>query len=202
MSAVAACPEKPIKPGVGMAIIPVRGYVLGMKHLSAFLCLLVGLLVGLWVAPSQAAEPQLIKTFKDWDAFTLGEGASKKCYVASMASKKSPANVRHGDVYMTVAHKPRRKVVDEVNIVVGYDFKSGSNIRVTSGSTSESLFSSGREAWAYDPAMDGRLVAAMKRGSKMAVSGTSSRGTRTNYEFSLMGFSAAYDAISKACKIG
>ena len=156
----------------------------------------------MWALPVSAAEPQLIKTFRDWDAFTQGEGAAATCYVASVAKKSRPMNVNHGEVYVTVAHKPRRKIQDEVNIVVGYNFKTGSNVRAASGSTSESLFSAGREAWAYDPEMDGRLVAAMKRGTKLAVNGTSSRGTSTNYEFSLFGFSDAYDAISKACKIG
>ncbi|TDI59983.1 MAG: hypothetical protein E2O92_06420 [Alphaproteobacteria bacterium] len=164
--------------------------------------LLMGLLIVGWVGSAQAADPQLIKTFRDWDAFTQGEGATKTCYIASVAKKTRPSNVNHGEVYVTVAHKPRRKIQDEVNIVVGYDFKTGSNVRAVSGAMSESLFTSGREAWAYDPDMDGRLVDGMKRGTNLAVSGTSARGTKTNYEFSLFGFSAAYDAISKACKIG
>jgi hypothetical protein len=163
---------------------------------------LTGLLLALWVVPVIAAEPQLIKTFRDWDAFTQGEGASRTCYMASVAKTTRPANVTHGEVYVTVAHKPARKIQDEVNIVVGYSFKTGSNVRAASGAMSESLFTAGREAWAYDPDMDSRLVDGMKRGTGLAVSGTSARGTKTNYEFSLYGFSAAYEAISKACKIG
>jgi invasion protein IalB len=164
--------------------------------------LLTGMLLAIWAMPAIAAEPQLIKTFRDWDAFTQGEGATTTCYMASVAKKSRPSTVNHGEVYVTVAHKPRRKIQDEVNIVVGYSFKTGSNVRAATGSTSESLFTAGREAWAYDPEMDGRLVAAMKRGTNLAVNGTSARGTGTSYEFSLFGFSAAYDAISKACKIG
>ena len=148
------------------------------------------------------AEPELISTFKDWDAFVSGEGASKTCYIASVPKKSLPAKVRHGNVYMTVAHKPRRKIRDEVNVVAGYTFKADSQVRAISGATAEDLFVSGNEAWAYDPKMDGRLVAAMKRGASMVVRGTSERGTKTSYEFSLFGFSAAYAAISKACKIG
>jgi hypothetical protein len=161
-----------------------------------------GLLAGMWASPAVAAKPVLIATFKSWDAFTQGEGSAKTCYMASVPRKALPTSVNHGAVYVTIAHKPRRKVRDEVNIVVGYDFKPKSNVKVLIGASGESLFTSGREAWAYDPAMDGRVVAAMKRGVSMEVRGSSTRGTKTTYEFSLYGFSAAYAAISNACKIG
>jgi len=154
------------------------------------------------VTPAFAAEPVLINTFKAWDAFTQGEGSAKTCYMASVPKKALPTQVNHGAVYVTIAHKPRRKIRDEVNIVAGYDFKAKSNVKVIIGPSAESLFTSGREAWAYDPGMDGRLVAAMKRGAAMEVRGASARGTKTTYEFSLYGFSAAYAAISNACKIG
>ena len=182
-----------------MAICRQTGYVLTMKKLAIILPLLG---MGLWALPAFAAEPVLIKSTKAWDAFTLGEGNAKVCYMATVPTKSSPKKVNHGTVYVTVSHKPRRQIRDEVNIVVGYNFQTKSSVRVSSGSNSEKLFTTGREAWAYDPAMDGRLVAAMKKGTKLAVSGTSARGTKTNYEFSLFGFSAAYEAISKACKIG
>ena len=182
-----------------MAIYRRTGYVLTMKKLVIILPLL-GSLLGVWALPVFAAEPVLIKTFKAWDAFTLGQGKSKVCYMATVPTKSRPKKVNHGAVYVTVAHKPRRQIRDEVNVVVGYDFQTKSSVRVSSSGASEKLFTTGREAWAYDSGMDGRLVAAMKRGTALAVSGTSARGTKTNYEFSLFGFSAAYEAISKACK--
>lgn len=46
---------------------------------------------------------------------------------------------------------------------------------------------------------DRKLVKAMKAGSKMVVVGYSSRGTKTTDTYSLSGFTAAYNAISKAC---
>ena len=39
----------------------------------------------------------------------------------------------------------------------------------------------------------------MKKGNRMVVKGTSSRGTLTTDTFSLKGFTKAYGAIGKAC---
>jgi hypothetical protein len=43
------------------------------------------------------------------------------------------------------------------------------------------------------------FVAALKKGSKLVVHGTSSRGTKTTDTYSLSGVTAAMDAIDKAC---
>ena len=41
----------------------------------------------------------------------------------------------------------------------------------------------------------------MIRGARLVVKGTSSRGTKTTDTYSLKGFSAAFKAIGKACKV-
>jgi hypothetical protein len=43
------------------------------------------------------------------------------------------------------------------------------------------------------------LVAAMKRGSKLFVTGISSRNNKTIDQYSLSGFTAAKDFLDKAC---
>ncbi|MDX1424550.1 MAG: invasion associated locus B family protein, partial [Kiloniellales bacterium] len=48
---------------------------------------------------------------------------------------------------------------------------------------------------------DQAIVKAMRAGSSMVVKGTSSRGTVTTDTYSLLGFSKAYAAISKACGV-
>jgi len=41
----------------------------------------------------------------------------------------------------------------------------------------------------------------MRRGGTLVVKGTSSRGTDTTDRYSLMGFTAAHNAISQACGV-
>ena len=47
---------------------------------------------------------------------------------------------------------------------------------------------------------DKDIVAAMKRGSRMIINGTSFKGTKTKDTYSLSGFTSAYKAISNKCK--
>jgi len=63
------------------------------------------------------------------------------------------------------------------------------------------LFTDGDSAWARDAETDRKLVQAMVRGNSMVVRGTSSRGTLTVDTYSLSGFTAARNAINKACKV-
>lgn len=154
-------------------------------------------------AHSAAAQtPRSLGTFQQWDAFVLGAGNDRVCYMATIPRSSQPGSVNHGTVYVTVSHKLARKVRDEVNIVTGYNFRPDSTVSVRIGGTSVTMFTSGKEAWAYDPAGDAKLVAAMKRGATMNVTGRSQRGTRTSYTFSLMGFTAAHEAVTKACGLG
>ena len=57
----------------------------------------------------------------------------------------------------------------------------------------------GERAWPRDPRDDNKLVRAMKGGLNMVVTGRSTRGTKTTDTYSLLGFTAAMNAIDKAC---
>ncbi len=164
-------------------------------------------LLALWLLAPMAAraadKTDLIGSFRDWDAFTLKKANGELiCYMVSVpkSSKASRKGVRRGDIYITVTHRPKAKVRDQVNIVVGYPFKEGSEARaVIDGKTRFRLFTQGDGAWLYTQKDDTAMVKAMRRGSTLVVTGTSRRGTRTTDRYSLSGFTAAHNAISKAC---
>jgi len=88
-----------------------------------------------------------------------------------------------------------------INFQTGYTFKQGTSAIITIGDDNFSLFTEGSDGWAKDGATDKAIVNAMIRGAQMMIKGTSSRGTKTTDTFSLKGFTAAYKAASKACKI-
>ncbi len=64
-----------------------------------------------------------------------------------------------------------------------------------------SLFTLKDRAWAETPELDSKIVGAMKSGNKLVVSGTSSRGTKTEDIYSLFGFTASLKLIDKALKL-
>ena len=77
----------------------------------------------------------------------------------------------------------------------------GSEVDVVIGETTFKMFTDAGHAFAHDTKTDGTIVKAMIRGTRMIIKGTSSFGTQTTDTYSLNGFTAAYKAINKACKV-
>jgi len=155
-------------------------------------------------AQTRGQNRNLLGSFRDWDALTTKEAdGSKTCYMISTPkdSTASRKGARRGDIYVTVTHRPKFGVTGEVSTVMGYPLKVGSDVRVeVDGKSRFNLFTEGTAAWAYDARDDGRITTAMKRGNRLVIRGTSTRGTNTTDTYSLSGFTAAYNAITKACR--
>ncbi len=102
---------------------------------------------------------------------------------------------------MVITHRPADKTYDVVNFVAGYTYKNSAPVTVKIGKdTITDLFVDGDKAWAMNAAADKKLVDAMKKGERLIIEGTSSKGTLTKDTYSLKGFSAAYRAISSKCR--
>lgn len=151
--------------------------------------------------PAVAASPKLIGSFGDWDSFQLSEGKAKTCYMRAAPASTEPAGARRGEINLFVTHRTGDKKVNEVSAVAGYVYKPGSVVTLTVGGEKFELFTDADGAWAEKAADEARLVAAMRAGSLLTLTGTSSRGTKTTDKYSLAGFSDAHAAISKACGV-
>lgn len=152
------------------------------------------------VSLAQAA-PQLIGEYDDWAAYYYKDSKGMICYMASTPKKDEGKYTKRGDIYVVITHRPAEKSFDVVNFVAGYTYKNGSDIEVKIGKdTFGRFFTDGDKAWAIDDKADKELVAAMKRGNRMIVHGTSNKGTTTKDTYSLKGFTGAYKAISSKCK--
>lgn len=150
-------------------------------------------------AASAFAAPGVIGTFGDWTAMTDSSGGKKVCYIGSVPKKAEGKYTSRGDTHVLVTHRPADKVTGEVSVTAGYTYKDKSDVEIEINGKTFKLFTRGGNAWAQNAAADRTLVAAMKAGIDMIVRGTSSRGTLTTDTYSLKGFTAAYDAITKAC---
>jgi len=170
------------------------------RFFYVFFCSLVGLAVVADVA--LADNRQLLGTYRDWDAFLLvKDNGEKICYIISIPKSSWPSTLRHGNPFLTVSNKPRRKIKNEVNFVVGYRFKKNSHVIMkVDKSRTFRLFTEGDGAWGDDVKADNAMTSAMMRGSNLVMSARSKRGNNTRYRFSLSGFTAAHNAITKACR--
>lgn len=161
--------------------------------------LLAAALAAILVALPAELSAGLIKDFGDWSAFQEKEGGRKVCYAGSTPKQQRGKYKKRGETFVLVTHRPAEKSRSVVSFKAGYIHKKGSEVLVAIGTNKFKLFTDKDHAWAFDTRADQSLVAAMRAGSQMAVTGTSSRGTKTTDMYSLRGFTAAYNAISKAC---
>lgn len=154
---------------------------------------------GAW-AQGKAADKDLGK-FGDWRVQTYKENGKPACTTWSQPTKDAGDYKTRGAIYLYVTHRPAAKQFNEVQIVAGYRYKKGSEVHVRIGGQTFKLFTWNDTAWARKPAIDRKLVGAMRRGNSMIVTGISSRGTSTTDTYSLKGISGAHDAINKACGV-
>jgi Invasion associated locus B (IalB) protein len=153
-----------------------------------------------WSLPGLAQSPKPISTFTDWTAYTVKEEGGLACYMASQPKSSAPDGVNRGQIWTLVTQRPYKKIADEISIYVGYPFEKGSEAVAEIDGQKFSLFTDNETAWAASPELDAKLVEAMRKGAKLTVYGVSERGTKTTDVYSLSGFTAAHNAISKACK--
>ena len=138
-------------------------------------------------------------TFGGWSVHVMGKKKQKVCYIHGKPKKSSGNYTIRGDSYLQVVHRPKNKVRNEVSITAGYTFKKGTNVTVKISNQTFKLFTDGETAWSKTASNDASLVAAMRAGTKMIVTGRSTRGTLTKDHYSLAGFTAANRSIDKAC---
>jgi invasion protein IalB len=167
------------------------------SRFSAALVLSALLVAGL---PARAQEAKPLGTFDAWTAYTSGAGKLLTCYMVSMPEKAELAD-RRDDIYILVYHRPDEKDENVVQVDVGYAFKAGTEAALTIDGKAWKLFTKEGTAWAVNAEDDKAIVAAMRKGSRLTVKGTSARGNDTTDQYSLKGVSRASDAIAKACKV-
>jgi len=148
---------------------------------------------------SYASEPKSIGTFGEWTAYTFTEDGKKVCYMAGKPKKAEGDYTKRGDIYALITHRPAEGSKNVFSYITGYTYKQMSDATAKIDGRNFALFTQNNTAWAPDAQTDNKLTKAIREGSTMVVTGTSSRGTKTTDTFSLSGSSAAYKAITKAC---
>ena len=147
-----------------------------------------------------AQAPEFLGTHRDWNVYAFTENSEKICYMATEPKKQEGDYTRRGNPAVLVTRRPAPKVVDEVSVQPGYSYKEGSEVQVGVGKSKFALFTRGEHAWTKSEDADRALIDAMKRGSEMTVRGTSAKGTFSVDTYSLLGFTAAYQAMTDACR--
>ncbi len=146
-----------------------------------------------------ASEPKLLGVHGKWQAFTFLEDGQKVCYMAAKPKSSEGDYSSRGEVYALITNRPAEGTRNVFSYITGYGYKPGSDATLKIDGQNFLLFTQDDTAWAPDAENDNKISEAIRKGSSMVVTGTSSRGTLTTDTFSLLGSSGAHDAIAAEC---
>jgi hypothetical protein len=162
-------------------------------------CLAATLMAASGVVPVLAQTPRFISSHRNWTVYEIETG-TRTCYIASEPTKQEGSYRQRGNPAVLVARQSSDDASAQVSVQPGYTFKQGSTVDVNIDGRDFDMFTDGDGAWRRTDADDRTMIEAMRRGMTMTVRGTSTRDTYSLDTYSLNGFTAAYEAMSDACK--
>jgi hypothetical protein len=136
--------------------------------------------------------------FGEWGAYAT-QNKPKTCYALAQPKSREPGSVKRDPAYVFISTRPAENVKSEISVIMGFPMKDGSEAQAEIGDSTFSLIAKGANAWVKNPAEEGRLIEAMKKGSKLTVSAKSLKGKTTTDTYSLAGLGQALDKVHKEC---
>ena len=148
---------------------------------------------------SIAEEVKKIGKFKDWETMVIKNDTQFVCFAQSKPVLQSPKkNQREARLF--VSFRPNKKILDEISITAGYEFNKKNSITARSGKNKYKFdISQENFAWMADDKEEKKMIKAMKRGSRIMITGYNQEGSQTIDHYSLLGFTKAYGAAKKSC---
>ena len=137
--------------------------------------------------------------YKDWESFVLLQDGNKVCFAQSIPVVRAPKKLKRDPSRLFVSFRPSENIKNEISVTNGYEFKLKDPVTAKSGKKSYDLFSKGRFAWVVDNKDEVKLIATMKRASRLMIIGNTDKNDQTTDHYSMMGFTKAYNTAKKSC---
>ena len=150
---------------------------------------------------TNGAKAERLGDAQGWSAFAETDKNAKACYLVGRPVKSEPDNLKRGDVYVYVTHRPAEKSFNVVSFAAGYPYKDATDAELTVDTRKFALFTNKESAWSRDAATDKAVVDAMAKAKQALLKGISARGTATTDTYSLDGFAPMLAQIDKACGV-
>ena len=115
-----------------------------------------------------------------------------------MPTKRAPAAIKREKSKLFVTFRPTEDIKDEVSITSGHDYKS-STVTASSGKRKYSFFSQKSFAWLLDDQEEKGFIKLMKKATNVIVKARTMQGAETTDNYSMMGFTKAYNTAKKTC---
>jgi len=148
---------------------------------------------------ASAEEVKKIGKFKDWETMVIKNDTQFVCFAQSKPVLQSPKKNKR-EARLFVSFRPNKKILDEISITAGYEFNKKNSITARSGKNKYKFdISQENFAWLADNKEEKKMIKAMKRGSRIMITGYNQEGSQTIDHYSLLGFTKAYGAAKKSC---
>jgi len=138
--------------------------------------------------------------FKDWESFVLLQNGNKICFAQSIPVVRAPKKLKRDPSRLFVSFRPNEDIKNEFSVTNGYEFKLKAPVTAKSGKKTYDLFSKGKFAWVVRNEDEVKLIATMKKASRLMIIGNTNKGDQTTDHYSMMGFTKAYNIAKKNCK--
>ena len=159
------------------------------------------------VSGVQAQSTSASGTFRDWSYFVIAE--PKECLAVSAPRSWSvtqdgeTVTAQRGDIRFYISIQPGDGGAGVPSFGAGYPLAQSARVEMKIDGTTFYLLpnadTNAEFAWAQ-PEDDSGIIAAMRGGAEATVIGQSARGKVTTDNFSLFGFTAAYEKAQELCQ--
>lgn len=146
--------------------------------------------------PVAASARDVLGVFQRWGAFR--DMAQRRCFAIAQPLaggwEKSPWKP-----YASIGYWPRAAVRGQVSMRLSHALADGTTARLAIGEQRFDLLGGGADVWSPDQRVDAAIVAAMRSGGRMSVSGRAKAGGVFTDRYDLRGAATAIDAAALGC---
>ncbi|MCB1484211.1 MAG: hypothetical protein KDJ17_04885 [Hyphomicrobiaceae bacterium] len=168
------------------------------NHFACRLLLLVTV-IATGALQARAQDVTKLTSIVDWSLYTDSESPHAFCFLTSAPKSTAPNNAKSDGARIYISAWPKEGVKAEPSVLLGFSAKKGSEITAAIGAQSFNLFAERGRAYVADATSELKLVEAMRKGSKMAVTATDEGGTSVTDTYSLSGVGQAMQQLQATC---
>jgi hypothetical protein len=146
--------------------------------------------------PAAAQGRDVLGVFQRWGAFR--DAGQARCFAIAqpLAGGWEDSPWRP---FASVGYWPRRGLRGQINVRLSHQLAPGSRANLSVGDQRFVLRGGGADVWAVDRRADAAILAAMRAGRSMSVSGQAKAGGSFTDRYDLRGAATAIDAAALGC---
>lgn len=151
------------------------------------------------VAGAQAQEVSKLATMVDWALYTDVASPHLFCFITSAPKSSEPADAAREAPRIYISAWPKDGVKGEFSVRLGFAAKKGAELTAAVGTQTFRLFAADDRAFVQDATAELKLLEAMRKGAKLAISATTASGTSVTDSYSLSGLGQAMGELQSTC---